>query len=153
LSVIGKGYHSDEQVVGFYNLGDRVKVWGRNGAYWGGLWGLFFGGMFVTVPVVGQVVVLDYFATVAVAAIEAAVVVGGVSALCAALYSIGIQKDSVLQCEAAIAADEFVFVAHGSADDIASAKAILATANTDRIDVHSNGTVDQVPILAAAGAI
>jgi hypothetical protein len=85
LSVIGKGYHSDEQVVGFYNLGDRVKFWGRNGAYWGGLWGLFFGGMFVTVLVVGQVVVLDYLATVAVAAIEAAVVVGGVSALSAAL--------------------------------------------------------------------
>jgi hypothetical protein len=28
LSVVGKGYHSDEKVVGFYNMGDRVKFWG-----------------------------------------------------------------------------------------------------------------------------
>jgi Heat induced stress protein YflT domain len=28
LSVVGKGYHTDEKVVGFYNLGDRVKFWG-----------------------------------------------------------------------------------------------------------------------------
>lgn len=28
LSVIGKGYHTEENVVGFYNTGDRVKFWG-----------------------------------------------------------------------------------------------------------------------------
>lgn len=25
LSVVGKGYHTEEKVVGFYNAGDRVK--------------------------------------------------------------------------------------------------------------------------------
>jgi hypothetical protein len=37
LSVVGKGYHTDEKVIGFYNTGDRVKFWGRNGAFWGTL--------------------------------------------------------------------------------------------------------------------
>jgi uncharacterized membrane protein len=137
LSVIGKGYHSDEKVVGFYNVGDRIKFWGRNGVYWGGLWGLFLGGMFVSVPVVGQVVVLGYLATVAVAAIESAIVVGGVSALSAALYSIGIPKDSVLEYEAAIKADEFLVVAHGTEEEAIRAKAILATVDGDRIEIHS----------------
>ena len=59
LSVVGKGYHTDEKVVGFYNTGDRVKFWGKRGAFWGGFWGLFFGGLFMTIPVVGHVVVLD----------------------------------------------------------------------------------------------
>ncbi len=49
LSVIGKGYHTEEKVVGFYNMGDRVKFWGSRGAFWGGLWGLFFGGLFLTI--------------------------------------------------------------------------------------------------------
>jgi hypothetical protein len=40
LSVVGKGFHSDEKVIGFYNTGDRVKFWGTRGAFWGGLWGL-----------------------------------------------------------------------------------------------------------------
>ncbi len=60
LSVIGKGFHTEEKVVGFYNMGDRVKFWGARGAFWGGFWGLFFGGLVLTVPVVGHVVVLGY---------------------------------------------------------------------------------------------
>ncbi len=33
LSIIGKDYHSDEHVVGYYNTGDRVKYWGKSGAF------------------------------------------------------------------------------------------------------------------------
>src|ERR1700723_4802009 len=73
LSVVGKGYHTDEKVVGFYNIGDRVKFWGTRGAYWGGLWGLFFGGLFMTIPVVGHLIVLGYLATAVFSAIEGAV--------------------------------------------------------------------------------
>jgi hypothetical protein len=72
LSVVGRGYHTEEKVVGFYNAGDRIKFWGMRGAFWGGLWGLFVGGLFVTVPVIGQVVVLGYLATMAVGALETA---------------------------------------------------------------------------------
>ena len=43
LSVVGKGYHTDEQVVGYYNAGDWMRHWGKLGALWGGLWGLLFG--------------------------------------------------------------------------------------------------------------
>jgi len=77
LSIVGRGYHTEEQVTGFYNTGDRVQFWGTRGAFWGGMWGLFFGGMFLTVPVIGQVMVLGYLASVVVATIEGAVVVGG----------------------------------------------------------------------------
>ena len=68
LSVVGKGYHTDEKVVGFYNTGDRIKFWGSRGAFWGGLWGLFFGGLFMTIPVVGHVIVLGYLAATAISA-------------------------------------------------------------------------------------
>lgn len=90
LSIVGKGYHTVENVVGFYNAGDRIKFWGKRGAYWGGLWGLFFGGIFLTIPVIGSVVVLGYLATVIFGGIESAIVVGGLSALGAALCSTGI---------------------------------------------------------------
>src|SRR5450432_3672353 len=51
---------SEEKVVGFYNAGDRVKFWGQNGAMWGGLWSLFFSGIFMTIPIVGPVMVLGH---------------------------------------------------------------------------------------------
>jgi hypothetical protein len=150
LSVVGKGYHTDEKVVGFYNFGDRVKFWGTRGAFWGGFWGLFFGGLFVTVPLVGHVVVLGYLATILIAAIENAVVVGGLSALGAAIYGMGVPKDSVIAYEAAVKADDFLVMAHGTADEMARAKAILGTTNATRVDLHS-GAAKQSEPLAVAG--
>jgi hypothetical protein len=139
LSVVGKGYHSDEKVVGFYNMGDRIKFWGTRGAFWGGFWGLFFGGIFMTIPFVGHVVVLGYLATVVVAGLENAVVVGGLSALGAALYGLGIPKDSVLQYETDLKADSFLVMARGPTAEVERAKSLLATSNPARLDVHGAG--------------
>jgi hypothetical protein len=36
LSIIGRDYHTEEHAVGFYNAGDRVRHWGKLGAFWGG---------------------------------------------------------------------------------------------------------------------
>jgi len=136
FSVIGKGYHTDEKVIGFYNTGERMKFWGKYGAFWGGLWGLLFGGVFLTVPVIGPVVVVGQLATAIIAAIEGAVLVGGLSTLGAALFSIGIPKDSVVQYEKAITADGFIVMAHGPADEMARAKTILAASNPSQLDWH-----------------
>ena len=38
MSIVGKDYHTDEHVVGYYNAGDRMKYWGKQGAFWGGIW-------------------------------------------------------------------------------------------------------------------
>jgi hypothetical protein len=136
LSVVGKGYHTDEKVVGFYNAGDRIKFWGTRGLFWGGLWGLFFGGMFMVTPF-GPVVALGYLATVLIAAVENAVVVGGLTAIGAAIYSIGIPKDSVIQYEDDVKADHFLVMAHGTAEEVARAKSILGTFKPMRLAVHT----------------
>jgi hypothetical protein len=140
LSIVGQGYHTEEKVIGFYNTGDRIKFWGKRGAFWGGLWGLFFGGVFLMVPVVGQVMVLGYLATAVASAIEGAIVVGGLSVLGAALASIGVPKDSVLQYETALKADEFLVTAHGSDAELARARTILAAAGPVSLAVHRAST-------------
>ena len=135
LSVVGRGYHVDEKVIGFYNTGDRVKFWGKQGAFWGALWG-WLGGMFLFVPVVGHVMVLGYLAVIAVTAIEGGLVVGGVSALSAALYSIGIPKDSVLAYEGAVKSDRYLVMAHGPTEEATRARTILASLHPASLDVH-----------------
>ncbi len=137
LSVIGKGYHTEEKVVGFYNIGDRVRFWGSRGAFWGGLWGLFSGGVFMVVPVIGHVIVLGYLAAMAVSAVEGAVVVGGFSALSAALASIGVPKDSVISSETALEADNFLVVVHGDAAEVLHGKDILSHLTATKVQVHS----------------
>jgi hypothetical protein len=141
LSVVGKGYHTEEKVIGFFNMGDRVKFWGVRGVFWGGLWGLFFGGLFLSVPIIGHVVVLGYLAAIAVTAVENALVVGGLSALGAAIYSMGIPKDSVLAYEAAVKADGFLVMARGPHEEIARGKVILQTVEPSRLDIHEGTSV------------
>jgi uncharacterized membrane protein len=136
LSVVGKDYHTDEQVVGYYNTGDRMKYWGKMGAFWGGLWGLLFGAAFFWMPGVGPLLVAGPLAAWVVGALEGAVVVGGLSALGAGLYSIGIPKDSVLKYETAIKADKFLLVVHGSAAETAKAKDILNATKPSELTQH-----------------
>lgn len=143
LSVLGRGYHTEENAIGFYNTGDRITFWGGRGAFWGGLWSLFFGGLFITIPAVGPIVALGYLAASMIAAIEGAVVVGGLSAIAAALYSIGIPRDSVIQYEAAVRADSFLVMARGTAEEVAHAKSILDAAGTTHVASH-HGTAAKV---------
>jgi len=140
LSVVGKSYHSEEKAVGFYNTGDRIKFWGKRGAFWGGLWGLFAGGVALTMQPVGQIMVLGYLAAMVVSAVEGAIMVGGLSVLGAALYSAGIPRDSIFQYEQAVKADGFLLMVHGAVEELVRARAILAIGNPSRLDLHDGLT-------------
>ena len=151
LSIVGKGYHTEESVVGFYNAGDRVKFWGSRGAFWGAFWGLFFGGVVLTTPSLGPLVVLGYITTALISALEGAIVVGGLSALGAALASVGVPKDSVIQYETALAADSFLVMAHGPSDEVVYARSILADAGHSQLDLHAASpaaAVDRFEVVA-----
>jgi uncharacterized membrane protein len=147
LSVVGKDYHTDEQVVGYYNAGDRMKYWGKQGAFWGGFWGLLFGAAFFWVPAVGPVLVGGSLVAAIVAGLENAVVVGGLSAIGAGLYSIGIPKDSVVTYETAIKAGQYLVVANGTSAEASKARNILSTLKPTDLTDH----VVQPAVQAAAG--
>jgi hypothetical protein len=136
LSIAGRDYHTDEHVVGYYNAGDRMKAWGKTGAFWGWIWGCLFGSAFFLVPAIGPLVVAGPLVGWLVGALESAVVVGGLSALGAGLYGLGIPKDSILQYETALKADKFVLIAHGSVDETTRAQEILNRTNPETLEHH-----------------
>jgi hypothetical protein len=137
LSIVGKGYHTEEQVIGYYNSGDRMKHWGKQGAFWGALWGLVFGSAVFLFPGIGPVLVGGPLAASIVAAPEGAAVVGGLSALGAGLMSLGIPKDSIVRYETALKADKFLVVAHGTADDVTKARGILEATGAVESETHT----------------
>ena len=136
LSIAGRGVHTDEHVVGYYTAGDRMKHWGKIGAFWGGFWGLLFGSAFFAIPGIGPVLVAGPLVSWIIAGLEGAVVVGGVSALGAGLVSIGIPKDSVIKYEAALKTDKFLLIVHGSSDAVYGARFILDGSGTCNYCVH-----------------
>ncbi|MCB1504268.1 MAG: DUF1269 domain-containing protein [Hyphomicrobiaceae bacterium] len=138
LSIVGKGYYTEEHPVGFYTTGDRIKYWGGNGALWGGLWGMLFGAAFFWVPGVGPLAIGGPLVALLVGALEGAAIVGGISALGAALASIGMSKDSIIRFETAIKADKFVIIAHGAAGEVTKARQIIERARASSVEVLSN---------------
>jgi len=136
LSIVGRDFHTDEDVVGYYNAGDRMKHWGKLGAFWGGIWGLVFGSAFFLTPGVGPLLVAGRLVAWIVGALEGAVVVGGLSAVGAGLYSLGIPKNSILRYETALKTGKFVVIAHGSADETAQAQKIINGTNPEALEQH-----------------
>ncbi len=141
LSIIGKGYHTDEHAVGYYTTGDRMKHWGKVGAFWGGFWGLLFGSAFFMIPGLGPILAAGPVVVWIVGALESAALVGGVSVLGAGLYSMGIPKDSIVKYEAALKTDQFLLIAHGTAAEVAKAKDIIETTHPAQLSVHSGEAV------------
>ncbi len=126
LSLIGKGYHSEEHPVGFYSTGDKIRAWGSTGAFWGSMWGILMAPAVFLLPPLGMVTMAGPIVSVVISALEGAVLVGGLSAVGAALSQMGVPKDQVILYETALKADKYVLMVHGSDDEVARAKSILA---------------------------
>lgn len=134
ISIVGKGCHAPKDATSRYSTSGRVKSWGSRGAFWGGLSDLSLDSVLLTIPPSDPVMVLGYLAS-AVSAVEGAVVVGGLGGLA----GIEAPQDSVLRYETAIAADGFLMLAHGGADDLAQVEDMLKPLNPSHLELHPCG--------------
>jgi hypothetical protein len=141
LSIVGKDTHTDEHAVGYYNTGDRMKYWGKTGAFWGGLWGMLFGSAFFFIPGIGPLLAAGPLVGWIVGALEGAAVVGGLSAVGAGLVGIGIPKDSVVQYELALKTDQYLLVIQDTAAQVAKAREIIASTQPIQSALHSSEIV------------
>lgn len=109
---------------------------------------MLFGAAFFAIPGIGPVLVAGPLVAWIVGALEGAVVVGGLSALGAGLYSIGIPKDSVVKYELALKSDKFLVLAHGTADEVAKAKDIMQSTRPVEVGLHAAGRAERAGVSA-----
>ncbi|WP_213953426.1 DUF1269 domain-containing protein [Variovorax sp. dw_954] len=126
LSLVGRGYHSEEHPMGFYTVADKIKAWGGAGAFWGGIWGLLLAPAVFILPGLGLVAMAGPVVAALVSALEGAVLVGSLSALGAALTQVGVPKDQVIKYETAVKVDKYVLLVHGGAEDQSKVRSVLA---------------------------
>ena len=135
LSIVGRDYHTDEHVVGYYNINDRMKVWGKTGAFWGGLWGLLLGSGFFWVPGLGPLLAAGPIVSLIVGALEGAVLVGGLSALEQAWSDSAFPRTASYDTKQPLNR-QFVLIVHGTADEAVHAKKVLALTEPESLDHH-----------------
>jgi hypothetical protein len=130
LSVIGSGHHADDHAVGLYATGDDVKTWGKEGAFWGAVFGILFWPAFFFIPGIGPVLTAGLIGSALINTIGAATVGaalgGGASALAAALCSWGISKEAAIGYEADLKAMRVLVVASGTEAELAGVREVLA---------------------------
>ncbi len=120
LSIVGKDYHTDKHVVGYYNTGDDyMKYWGT------AIRGI--GPVLIAGPLLGWVI----------GALEETVLTGGVTVIGAALNNLGIPKDRVLNYEMALKSHKFILMVHGTAEEVVRAQSIIRTKRSRSIDTHA----------------
>ncbi|WP_299731332.1 general stress protein [uncultured Endozoicomonas sp.] len=138
ISVVGNDYHTDEHVVGYYNTGDRMKAWGKIGAFWGGLWGILVGAAFFVIPGIGPLVIAGPLTAAIVGGLEGAAVMGGLSALGGGLAGMGIPKDSIVRYENSLSAGSFLVLYNDVENKVAEAsKVLMENTEHDSVETHT----------------
>jgi hypothetical protein len=141
VSIIAQHLTDDRRIHGYVTACDVAKSAAGTGAWVGGIFGLLVGAAFLWVPGVGPLVVAGSLAAVLLGGIEGAVAGAALSGLLGWLLGLGISQEKILKYEAAVKAGKFLVIAHGPADAVERARAILADSTAEQLDLHAPDTV------------
>jgi hypothetical protein len=138
LSIVGNDYRTEDHVVGYYKTGERLKYWGKLGAFWGEIWSLLKGEAFFWMPGVGPILVGGPLVSSIVGALEGAKVHHGLTALGSALHAMGMPKTNVISYESALKANKFLLVVHGANGEASKASEILRKTGAIELTAHGD---------------
>ena len=136
ISIIGKGCHEKDHPVGLYNIDERTSLWGMQSEFWTGVWSLLFGTALFWIPGLGSVVMAGPVVAVLVSALEGAMTVSGVSVIGAALYGIGIPRDSIVLYETALKSNHYLLILHGAQKEVERAHEVLVASEPSDVAIH-----------------
>jgi hypothetical protein len=145
VSVLGHGQTSGDDLLGLYypSAGERMRGWGRAGAFWGGLWGLLTGaaGLFL-VPGVGPLLAAGPIVEMFVAGLAGAGLTGGVMAgaaavtqLAVALHRSGVPEERLDELHKALVDGDYLIMLRTGGDDSERWSAVLSWAGAREVDV------------------
>jgi hypothetical protein len=130
LSVIGKAYREQKDLAAYYRQGEYMKCWGEHSNFWNRLSSMLRGWALFSIPGTGPLLVVGSLALWIVVVLDNSAIFGGLSALGATLYSMGLTKDTVQDYEEAIRKGSYLVVIHGPAREVMRAKKIFKSAES-----------------------
>ena len=123
VSIIGQDLKSERDVHGFVTTGDVAKTGAGIGAWVGGLFGLLVGAAVLFVPGFGPLIIAGPAAAWLLGGIEGAIVGAAGGGILGGLIGVGVSRQHIVKYEEQLKAGKSLVVAHGSAEDVARARA------------------------------
>jgi hypothetical protein len=117
FSLIGKANQSEQQALGFFTAGERIRIWGGAGAFWRLVWGWLASPAVFFLPGMGLLAMAGPLVGKLLAAMEAAGAKGEIGALADTLEEIGFSSTQINQYQAALQGHQYVLMLHGNSSD------------------------------------
>jgi uncharacterized membrane protein len=132
ISVLGRVHGLGDDSLGIYHLhaGERMKAWGKQGAFWGGLWGVFAGAAgFFVIPGLGAVAAAGFLVeAIAGGALVGAGTLAGAAALsqlAVAFHRAGIPPKEIQGLHQAIEEGKYLLMLRGATSELAPWRSVL----------------------------
>ena len=138
LSIVLQNDSLVERVAGFYSTQERIRSWGKTGAACGAAAGLLAGTALVIIPGIEAGTVGYSVLSWVRGVLGAALAIGGLSAVGAAVYSSTLPKDSVLKLEPQVEArnSKFFLMARSSPAEAAAVRRSLWSGANVELEVR-----------------
>ena len=133
ISVVGKAYRKSKDLAAYYRQGEHMKVWGDQGDFWNRLSSMIGGWALFRMPDWEPLLVVGALALWIVVALDNSAIFGGLNALGATLYNMGLPKDNVQNYEEALRRGNYLIVVHGPSQEVMRAKKIFKSAEIEFI--------------------
>jgi hypothetical protein len=138
ISALGRGFHTEDDVVRSAITVDRYHPWKEHEENWGALWSLLFGGICINVPTWGPTIVVGQLAIIVATFADEAAPSDGVSCLGKTLQALGIHRDAVMLYENVLQKYGFLIVLHGTESDLARMRGVLEVEDSAAVHIHHN---------------
>jgi hypothetical protein len=125
ISISGKDQRPRKQVIAYYMSGDHIGYWGAQNNVLNRIWVNLSGWAFFYLPDIGPVLVAGPLAHWIITALNNAPIFGEMSAVGMGLYTVGIPRESILKCEAALAEGKQLLLVHGSTHEVDEARLMM----------------------------
>ncbi len=137
ISVIGKGEGGEpKDEFELEKENEDIAYWGKQGAFWGALWGFLMGAFFFWVPGFGPLVATGPVIASLAGALGGAAVVGSATALLAWLMDLGIEEAEAHRYEDLLKEGYTLVIVHGKAA-IDKAQPVLEALGKGELKVYN----------------
>ena len=114
ISAVGKGERGEpKDEFEIQKENDDILKWGKEGAFWGGVWGFLAGAFFFWVPGFGPLVATGPIISSLAGALGGAATVGSVAAIVAWFVDIGIEETEAHHYSDLIKEGKLLIIVHG----------------------------------------
>jgi uncharacterized membrane protein len=142
ISIVTQNLASEKTTHGFITSGEDLAVRGATtGAWIGGLLSLLMGVAFLWIPGFGPLLVVGRLAALLLAGVEGSMLGAATGSFLGALANWGIAEERILDYEKQLREGKHLVIAHGTAEEVGEAQAILQETNAGALHVHASPSV------------